>query len=103
MVLRFDVFIRRLDEVEQKWPGSTELWFQSIAGTDSANETFDISIEEMQRYARSRTGKYGLYFETGQGADFTNGHGHGFDMVMHESRKYGFARALSEQVAGGSG
>lgn len=86
-------------EVEEKWPGSTALWFQSIAGTDAASETFDISVEKMRKYAASRTGHYGLYFETGQGADFTNGHGHGFDMVMHESRKYGFARALAEQVA----
>ncbi|MEO1979900.1 MAG: ethanolamine ammonia-lyase subunit EutB [Fuerstiella sp.] len=86
-------------EVENKWPGSTELWFQSIAGSDAANETFDISIEKMTQYAGTRTGQYGLYFETGQGADFTNGHSHGFDMVMHESRKYGFARALTKQVA----
>lgn len=86
-------------EVEQRWPGSTELWFQSIAGSDAANETFDISVEKMKRYAASRAGRYGLYFETGQGADFTNGHSHGFDMVMHEARKYGFARALSSQVA----
>ncbi|MEO2012925.1 MAG: ethanolamine ammonia-lyase subunit EutB [Fuerstiella sp.] len=86
-------------ELESKWPGSTELWFQSIAGSDAANATFDISIEKMSRYARTRTGQYGLYFETGQGADFTNGHSHGFDMVMHESRKYGFARALTKQVA----
>jgi ethanolamine ammonia-lyase large subunit len=86
-------------EVEQKDPGSTALWFQSIAGCDSANATFDISVEKMRRYAGQRTGKYGLYFETGQGADFTNGHGHGFDMVIHESRKYGFARALTQQVA----
>ncbi len=86
-------------KVEQEWPGSTELWFQSIAGSDAANATFDISVEKMKQYAASRTGRFGLYFETGQGADFTNGHGHGFDMVMHESRKYGFARALTEQVA----
>lgn len=86
-------------EVERTQPGSTELWFQSIAGTDSANATFDIDIEKMRRYAKSRSGEFGLYFETGQGADFTNGHGHGFDMVMHESRKYGFARALSQDVA----
>ena len=85
-------------EVERRWPGSTEFWFQSIAGSDAANETFDISVEKMEQYARMRTGRYGLYFETGQGADFTNGHGHGFDMVMHESRKYGFARALAEQI-----
>ena len=29
----------------------------------------------------------------------TNGHGKGFDMVIHESRKYGFARALQAEVA----
>ncbi len=88
-------------EVEESDPDSTALWFQSIAGTDSANQTFDISLEKMRDYARNRTGKYGLYFETGQGADFTNGHGHGFDMVLHESRKYGFARVLTEDVASG--
>ena len=51
------------------------------------------------RYAASGTGRYGLYFETGQGADFTNGHGQGTDMVIHESRKYGFARLLQRKVA----
>lgn len=86
-------------EVEEQSPGSTALWFQSIAGTDDANRTFDISVEKMRRYASQRTGKYGLYFETGQGADFTNGHAHGFDMVLHESRKYGMARALTQDVA----
>ena len=87
-------------EVETMQPGSTALWFQSIAGSDAANSTFDISIEKMQEYAAARTGPYGLYFETGQGADFTNGHSHGFDMVLHEARKYGFARALTRTVAG---
>jgi ethanolamine ammonia-lyase large subunit len=85
-------------EVEAEHPGLTALWFQSIAGNDSANATFDISIEKMERHAKTRTGRYGLYFETGQGADFTNGHGHGVDMVIHESRKYGFARALTKTV-----
>ena len=86
-------------QVEKLWPGSTALWFQSIAGSDSANATFDVNLERMVEYASTRTGRYGLYFETGQGADFTNGHGHGFDMVMHESRKYGFARVLTQAVA----
>ena len=82
--------------VEDRYPKSTELWFQSIAGNDAANKTFDISIDKMVRHAKSRSsGNYGLYFETGQGADFTNGHGHGFDMLIHESRKYGLARALT--------
>ena len=86
-------------DVEKQQPGSTALWFQSIAGCDSANQTFDLSVEKMVKHARKRTGQFGLYFETGQGADFTNGHSHGFDMVMHESRKYGFARALTAVVA----
>ena len=86
-------------EVEQTNPNSTALWFQSIAGCDTANKTFDISIEKMTKHAAKRNGRFGLYFETGQGADFTNGHSHGFDMVLHESRKYGFARALTRQVA----
>lgn len=86
-------------KVESSHPGSTELWFQSIAGNDSANTTFDISVEKMIKHANSRTGgAFGLYFETGQGADFTNGHSHGTDMLIHESRKYGFARALTETV-----
>lgn len=85
--------------VEEKHPGSTALWFQSLAGTESANQTFDLTIQKMLDHAKAKTGKYGLYFETGQGADYTNGHGHGFDIVVHESRKYGFARALSQEVA----
>jgi ethanolamine ammonia-lyase large subunit len=85
-------------DVEQRQPGSTALWFQSIAGTDGANQTFDISVKKMLAYARERRGQFDLYFETGQGADFTNGHGNGFDMVVHESRKYGFARALMYEV-----
>jgi ethanolamine ammonia-lyase large subunit len=84
--------------VEEKNPGSTSLWFQSLAGTESALKTFGLTVDKMVDYAKSRTGKFGLYFETGQGADFTNGHGHGFDMVVHESRKYGFARALKQYV-----
>ena len=86
-------------EVERIHPDSTALWFQSIAGSDTANTTFDISIEKMLGYAAARTGQFGLYFETGQGADFTNGHSHGFDMVIHESRKYGLARVLAQKVA----
>ncbi|WP_010584391.1 ethanolamine ammonia-lyase subunit EutB [Schlesneria paludicola] len=86
-------------EVERVHPGSTEFWFQSIAGNDDANATFDISLEKMAQYARSRTGRFGLYLESGQGADFTNGHGHGCDMVLLESRKYGFARGMAHEIA----
>jgi ethanolamine ammonia-lyase large subunit len=86
-------------EVERAYPGRTALWFQSLAGSDAANRTFDVSVEKMLAHADARDGRYGLYFETGQGADFTNGHAQGVDMVLHESRKYGFARALTQRVA----
>jgi ethanolamine ammonia-lyase large subunit len=90
-------------QVEHQHPGRTALWFQSIAGSDAANATFDLTLDKMLRYASTKQGPYGLYFETGQGADFTNGHGAGFDMVIHESRKYGFARLLSQQFAQANG
>ncbi len=85
-------------EVEQIQPGTTGIWFQSLAGNDDANRTFGISVASMLAHAATRSGKYGLYLETGQGADFTNGHGKGVDMVVQEARKYGFARVLSAAV-----
>ena len=86
-------------QVEQFQTGTTGIWFQSIAGTVEANKTFDVSIEKMEAHAEARIGNsYGLYAETGQGADATNGHGEGFDMVVHESRKYGFMRALKQRI-----
>ncbi|MBU3011702.1 ethanolamine ammonia-lyase subunit EutB [Polaribacter vadi] len=85
-------------QVEQENPDTTGIWFQSIAGTVNANKTFDVSIEKMLEYASTRNGQYGFYAETGQGADLTNGHSEGFDMVMHESRKYGFLRALKQKI-----
>lgn len=88
-------------EVEENQPGTTGIWFQSLAGTVKANQTFDVSIEKMFDHAAKRKGQYGLYAETGQGADFTNGHGEGFDMVVHEARKYGFLRALKQNLAKG--
>ncbi len=90
-------------EVERRWPGSTALWFQSIAGSDAASATFDLPLDRLLAHADARTGRFGLYLETGQGADFTNGHGQGMDMVMHESRKYGLVRLLSRRVAAARG
>jgi ethanolamine ammonia-lyase large subunit len=86
-------------QVEQFQPGTTGIWFQSLAGTVEANKTFDVTIEKMQAHADAREGnQFGLYAETGQGADATNGHGEGFDMVVHESRKYGLMRALKQRI-----
>lgn len=87
-------------EVAQKYPGLVAFMFQSLAGTEAANKVFDVTVEKMIAHARSRAGaRYGLYYETGQGADFTNGAADGVDMVVLESRKYGFARALKQELA----
>ena len=85
--------------VEQAEPGKTGIWFQSLAGSTAVNNVFDISLEKMISHAEQRRGRFGLYFETGQGADFTSGHSQGTDMVIHESRKYGYARYLKSIVA----
>jgi len=81
-------------------PELVDFMFQSLAGTDAANKTFDVTVEKMVDHAKSRAGqRYGLYYETGQGADFTNGAAEGVDMVVLESRKYGFARGLKNELA----
>ena len=52
------------------------------------------------KYAQSKQGeRYGLYFETGQGSEFTNGAANGVDMMVLESRKYGFSRAVGAELA----
>ena len=86
-------------EVEKEHPGTTGIWFQSLAGTVNANQTFDVTIDKMLQYAALRDGNYGFYAETGQGADLSNGHAEGFDMLMHESRKYGFLRVLKQKIS----
>lgn len=84
--------------VEKDQPGSTSFFFQSVAGTESANQVFDVTVPKMVDYARGRKGRFGLYLETGQGADFTNGQAHGVDMGTLEARKYGLARALKKEM-----
>lgn len=89
--------------VEQRSPTATALWFQSLAGVDDANLIFNISIDKMMAYASGRRGRFALYLETGQGADASNGMDKGFDMVLHEARKYGFVRAMALKIAAVTG
>ena len=87
-------------EIAKEKPELVDLMFQSLAGTDVANKTFDVTVDKMVNHAKSRKDKrYGLYYETGQGSDFTNGGAEGVDMVVLESRKYGFARGLEQKLA----
>jgi ethanolamine ammonia-lyase large subunit len=87
-------------EVSESYPGTVATMFQSLAGTDDCNKTFDITVEKILRYASAKKGeRYGLYFETGQGSEFTNGAANGVDMMVLESRKYGFSRAVGAELA----
>ncbi len=87
-------------EVADIQPELVETMFQSLAGTDACNKTFDVTTDKILKYARSKEGKrYGLYFETGQGSEFTNGAENGVDMMVLESRKYGFSRAVAMELA----
>jgi ethanolamine ammonia-lyase large subunit len=87
-------------EVSEAYPGTVATVFQSLAGTDDCNKTFDITVAKILKYASLKMGeRYGLYFETGQGSEFTNGAANGVDMMVLESRKYGFSRAVGQELA----
>jgi ethanolamine ammonia-lyase large subunit len=87
-------------EVDESYPGTVATMFQSLAGTDDCNETFDVTVAKILKYAQAKNGeRYGLYFETGQGSEFTNGAANGVDMMVLESRKYGFSRAVGAELA----
>lgn len=75
-----------------------DLVFQSIAGTQKANEAFGISREMLdeaftlvQRQGTA-TGPNLMYFETGQGSEVSLDAHHGIDMMTLEARTYGFGR-----------
>ena len=93
-----------------------DLLFQSIAGTQAANESFGVSLsllregrEQVLEHHRSRgIGEDGMtaisqqpsaisrhnvmYFETGQGSALSAEAHHGVDQVTLEARAYGVAR-----------
>ena len=82
-----------------------DLLFQSVAGTQSANDSFGINLA-MLREGRERVleshrarpvawaGDNVMYFETGQGSALSADAHHGVDQLTLEARAYGVARAL---------
>ncbi len=75
-----------------------DLMFQSLAGTQTANEAYGISVslideatDKMKRLG-STLGPNCMYFETGQGSALSSNAHHGVDQVTLEARAYGFAR-----------
>ena len=78
-----------------------EVIFQSLAGTERTNLTeFDISVELLdeaygamaQRGALAGEAENFMYFETGQGSEYSYGKHNGIDMATTEALCYGLAR-----------
>lgn len=76
----------------------SDLFFQSIAGSQKGNEAFGISVALLDE-AHDMITKYGtatgpnvMYFETGQGSELSSDAHHGADQVTMEARCYGLAK-----------
>lgn len=75
-----------------------DMIFQSIAGTEKANQSFGITAEllheanELARKEGTASGPQRLYFETGQGSELSAEAHYNIDQLTLESRNYGFAR-----------
>jgi len=75
-----------------------DVFFQSIAGTESCNREFGITAKlldeafEMIKKKGCAGGPNLMYFETGQGSELSLGAHNGADMQTLEARTYGFAR-----------
>ena len=76
-----------------------DLMFQSIAGTQCANEGFGINLELLREgyeatlaLKRGTVGQNVMYFETGQGSALSSNAHHGVDQQTLEVRAYAVAR-----------
>ena len=89
-----------IEAIEQGAP--VDLVFQSIAGTQKANEGFGVSLALLQEgweaglsLQRGPLGKNVMYFETGQGSALSSGAHHGVDQQTCEARAYAVARKFN--------
>lgn len=76
-----------------------DLVFQSIAGTEKANQSFGVSLSLLQEayeaalsLKRGSIGNNVMYFETGQGSALSANAHHGLDQQTCEARAYAVAR-----------
>lgn len=76
----------------------TDMFFQSIAGTQKANESFGVTTSMLDEaydlglHECVSGGKNIMYFETGEGAELSAGAHMGVDMLTLESRTYGYGK-----------
>lgn len=88
-----------LQIMEQDAAAPVDLVFQSIAGTEAANQSFGVSLALLQEaleaargLQRGTVGNNVLYFETGQGSALSANAHHGLDQQTCETRAYAVAR-----------
>ncbi len=88
-----------LTAIEQGAP--VDLVFQSIAGSQAANDGFGVSLamlteahQAAQSLKRGTVGQNVMYFETGQGSALSADAHHGVDQQTMEARAYAVARAF---------
>ena len=91
-----------LDEIRQRY----DIPFQSIAGTQGANEAFGVTLpllaeanEAARSLRRGTVGEHVMYFETGQGSALSSDtqrgtDGRAVDQQTLEARAYGVARSF---------
>lgn len=79
-----------------------DLIFQSIAGTQGANDSFGINLNILQEaydaglsLKRGTLGNNLMYFETGQGSALSANAHHGLDQQTCEARAYAVARKFN--------
>jgi ethanolamine ammonia-lyase large subunit len=98
---RFCVLSDIVKQSEARLRTRVDVGFQSLAGTSKAlYGMVGLDIEGITELAR---GFSGLYFETGQGSEVTNGTAEGIDMVTLEARTYGVTRHIRRTLAARDG
>ncbi len=90
----------QLQCLEQGAP--VEILFQSLAGTDATlTEEFEVTVDLLDNACRTMLEKgplrqegatHSLYFETGQGSEFSYNKHNGIDMATTEALTYGLCR-----------
>jgi ethanolamine ammonia-lyase large subunit len=95
---RYCVLSDMVKQSKARTSTKVDVGFQSLAGTSKALVgMLGLDVGGLLELAQ---GFAGLYFETGQGSEATNGAAEGFDMVTLESRCYGLARYIRQQCGG---
>lgn len=98
---RYSVLSDIIKQTRARSRTRVDVGFQSLAGTSRAlSGMVGLEVDQLVDLA---AGFDGLYFETGQGSEVTNGAAEGVDMVTLEARTYGVARHARREIEAARG